>query len=106
MKRSYKNYNQIFPHLIGEILIWGTEHHEATYLQPLMRTHKRIIRLLLNLPPRAHTKPLMRKLKILNLSNLYIHPAHLHVHAPIHPRKTRMQPTNAQQPPHNGITNP
>ena len=68
MRQLY--YSQIFPHLIGEITVWGTHDPKQTYLQPLIRIHKRIVRLIKNLPPRTHTKPLMAELKILNITNL------------------------------------
>jgi len=91
-------YSQIFPHLIGEILIWGTAQHQAHYIQPLIRTQKRIIRLLLNLPPRAHTKPLMRKLQILNINNLYIHRTCMFMHPFMYPKPSCNRPKHNNHP--------
>ena len=70
MKQLY--YSHAYPHLIGTITIWGTEDPTKTYIQPLIRTQKKIIRIIMNLPPRTHTKPLMQDLHILNMTNLYI----------------------------------
>jgi hypothetical protein len=70
MKQLY--YSHAYPHLIGEITIWGTQDPTKTYLQPLIRTQKKLIRIIMNLPPRTHTGPLMQKLHILNMTNLYI----------------------------------
>jgi hypothetical protein len=64
-------YSQIYPHLIGNIAIWGSHNPRKSYLQPLIRTQKKIVRLLVNKPPRTHTAPIMQQLKILNLTNLY-----------------------------------
>jgi hypothetical protein len=79
MKQLY--YTHIYPHLIGNISIWGTANRQKSYIQPLIRTHKRIIRLITNQPPRTHTNPLMTQLSLLNINNLYI----LRVCAEMHP---------------------
>jgi len=65
-------YTHIYPHLIGSISIWGTDDPHKTYIQPLIRIHKRIIRYICRSPPRAHTNPLMNRLQILSINNLYI----------------------------------
>ena len=65
-------YSQVYPHLIGNISIWGSHNPRKSYLQPLIRTQKKIIRLIANKPPLTHTAPIMQQLKILNLTNLYI----------------------------------
>jgi hypothetical protein len=90
MKQLY--YSQIFPHLIGEIPIWGTDDPTKIYIQPLIRTQKRIIRLIKNLPPRAHTRPLMTELKIMNITNLYKHRVCMQLHPFIHPKKQLNRP--------------
>ena len=81
-------HSRIYPHLIGCIPVWGTEHYNTTYLQPLVRTHKRIIRLISKTPHRTHTQPLMTKHKILRLNNIYIYRVavemHPHIHKTIH----------------------
>jgi hypothetical protein len=46
-----------------------------------MRTQKKIIRIIKNRPPRTHTKPIMKELNILNMTNLYI----LRVCSEMHP---------------------
>jgi hypothetical protein len=88
MKQLY--YQHIFPHLIGNITIWGTTNSKATYMQPLIRTHKKIIRLLKNQRPRTHTKPIMTELQILSLTNLYIHRVCVEMHPFIHPPKEEL----------------
>jgi len=87
-------YSLIYPHLIGGITIWGTDKHK-TYIQPLIRVHKKIIRLIKNLPPRTHTKPLMVQLRILNIINIYILRVCVEMHPFIHPR------TQINRPEHN-----
>jgi hypothetical protein len=79
MKQLY--YSHVYPHLIGEIAIWGAADKQKTYMQPIIRTHKKIIRLIKNVPPRSHTKPIMTELNILSIPNLYI----LRVCAEMHP---------------------
>jgi hypothetical protein len=74
-------FTHAYPHFIGNISIWGTSDIKKQYIQPLVRIQKKIIRLIKNLPPRTHTKPLMDQLKILNLYNLYT----LRVCAEMHP---------------------
>jgi hypothetical protein len=86
-------YSLVYPHLIGAISIWGTELPNKTYMGPLIRTHKKILRLLKNLPPRAHTKPIMTELNILNLVNLYI----LRVCVEMHPFIYENTQTNRPQ---------
>jgi hypothetical protein len=87
-------FTHAYPHLIGAITIWGTENDKKTYIQPLIRTQKKLIRLIKNLPPRTHTKPLMTELKILKLTNLYILRVCVEMHPFIHP------PTLTNRPEH------
>ena len=82
MKQLY--YSHAYPHLIGNITIWGSEDPSKTYLQPLVRAQKKLIRIILNLPPRTHTRPLMQKLHILNIPNLYILRVCIELHPFIH----------------------
>jgi hypothetical protein len=96
MKNIY--YSLIFPHLIGGITVWGTA-EEATYMQPLIKTHKKIIRLIYNRPPRTHSRPLMNTLGILTLTNLYIWRVCIEMHPFMHPRK----PLNRPEHNHNYI---
>lgn len=93
-------FTHIFPHLISNISIWGTSDEKTTYIQPLIRTQKKIIRLIKNMPPRTHTRPLMTELRILNITNLYIHRVAVETHPFIHlPR-----PLNRPEHNHNYIT--
>ena len=79
MLRLY--YIHVYPHLTGAISIWGTQDGAQEYIKPLIRTHKKIVRILANVPPRTTTAPIMQKLKILNIPNLYT----LRVCAEMHP---------------------
>lgn len=74
-------YTHVYPHLIGAISVWGSQDKTKEYLQPLIRTHKKIIRIINNVPPRTPTAPLMQKLGILNLASLFT----LRVCAEMHP---------------------
>ena len=53
-------------------LIWGSTNPQSTYLHPLIRTQKKIIRLIANKPPRTHTAPIMQKYRLHSLTSLYI----------------------------------
>jgi hypothetical protein len=64
-------YMHVYPHLIGDITIWGTQSISKQYMLPLVRTHKQIIRIMCRQPPRTHTEPLMQRLNLLNLEHLY-----------------------------------
>jgi len=61
----------VYPHLIGNISIWGTSSRTAVYLKPLITTQKWFVRLIKNLPRRAHTQKHMQELKILDIPNLF-----------------------------------
>ena len=74
-----------FPHLIGAITVWGTNDRTKTYIQPIIKAQKKILRIIKNLPPRSHTKPIMTELKILNVLNLYTLRVCLEMHPFIHP---------------------
>jgi hypothetical protein len=88
-------YTHIYPHLINGISIWGSNDSSKTYLQPLIKTQKKIIRLLKNRPPWTHTAPIMIELNILSLLNLYILRVCVEMHPFIHPR------TQPNRPQHN-----
>ncbi len=64
-------YSHIYPHFIYSIAIWGSDDDTKTYLQPLTKMQKKIIRIIFNKRPRTHTKPLMNKHNIFNIINLY-----------------------------------
>jgi hypothetical protein len=90
MKQLY--YTHAFPHLIGSAPIWGTEDDTKTYIQPLIRTQKKLLRIIKHLPPRTHTKPIMKELKILSLTNLYIQRVCTEIYPFIHQTKQKNRP--------------
>lgn len=92
MRQLY--FTHIYPHLIGNITIWGSANASTTYLQPLIRTQKRIIRLIKNLPPRSHTKPIMAHLKILSIPSLYILRTSIEMHPFVYPTQPKNRPTH------------
>ena len=85
-------YTHVYPHLIGAITIWGTHDQQKTYIQPLIRMQKKIIRLINNKPPRTHTKPLFAEMKLLNITNLYTLTACLEMHPHIYTRSQVNRP--------------
>jgi hypothetical protein len=95
MKQLY--YIHANSHFTYCITIWGTDNHNATYMQPLIRAQKKLIRIIKRLPPRAHTQPTMQKLSILNLPNLYT----LRVGAEMHPFIHNNDKEQKQRPNHN-----
>jgi hypothetical protein len=90
MRNQY--YTHVYPHLIGSIPVWGTHEDSKTYIQPLIRTQKKIIRLITNSKPRTHTGPIMQKLKILNITSLYIFRVCAEMHPYLYPRKQVNRP--------------
>jgi hypothetical protein len=93
MKQQY--YSLAYPHLIGAITVWGTDKHNSTGLLPLIRMQKKLVRLIKNLPPRTHTKPLMQELRLLSIPNLYKLRVCTEMHEYIY------QPTEKNRPEHN-----
>ena len=93
MKKLYDQH--IFPHLIYAITVWGTEDERKTYIQPLIRTHKKIIRIVANTKPRAHTRPIMQQLSILTLSNLYRHRVCTEMHPHIFQQRQKNRPQHS-----------
>merc|ERR1711957_687451 len=81
-------YMHIYPHLI--ITIWGSTF--TTHLDPIIKIQKKIIRIIMNRPPRSHTQPLMHQHKILNITNLYIQRVCLDMHRFIHPQELKNRP--------------
>ena len=90
MRKLY--YTHVYPHLIGHITVWGTKDKSKVYMTPLIQTHKRIMRLIKNAPPRTHTKPIMSELRILNLNDLYILRVCTEMHPFIYPKKPLNRP--------------
>jgi hypothetical protein len=82
-------YTFVYPHLIGAISVWGTSDSTAQYMQPLRTTHKKIVRIVCNQPPRTHTMPLMNKHGILGLEKLYILRVSTEIHPYIHPNAAK-----------------
>jgi hypothetical protein len=87
-------YTHVYPHLIGAISVWGTADPKKQYMRPLVLTQKKIIRLICNLPPCTHTKPLMKDLKILDMNNLYRLRVCIEMHPFIHHTKQLNRPTH------------
>ena len=85
----------MYPHLIGDISIWGTDDSSKTYIQPLVRIQKKLIRIIENLPPRTHTKPIMQELSILSLYNLYTLRVCAEMHPHIYPKANTNRPSRA-----------
>jgi hypothetical protein len=85
-------YSLVYPHLIYAITIWGASDPQKTYLQPLIKTQKAIIRIVLNCPPQAHTKPLMIKHKLLSIINLYIYCVCTEMHPFVHNTESTTRP--------------
>ena len=98
MKQQY--YSLAYPHFIGAISVWGTNKANSTRMQPLIRTQKKLIRLIKNLPPRTHTKKIMADLGILNVPNLYTLRVCVEMHAFIFQTK----PLNRPEHNHNYIS--
>lgn len=88
-------YSQVFPHLIYGITIWGSDNPQKTYLQPLIRTQKKIIRLIQNVPPRTHTKQIMQKLQILNIPKLFVFRVCVEMHPFVYPIAQPNRPNHA-----------
>ena len=88
-------YEHVYPHLIYAISVWGTEDRTTSYIQPLIRVHKRIVRILSRQSPRAHTGPIMQRLKILNINKLYKLRVCAEMHPFIHPKKDLNRPEHA-----------
>jgi len=90
MKQQY--YSLAYPHLIGEIEIWGTDQANNTQLQPLIRTQKKLIGLVKILPPRTHTLPLKVELEILGLPELYTLRTSIGMHEHVYPQERKNRP--------------
>ena len=58
-----------YPYFTYCIHVWGNAC--VTYLDPLIKTQKRLIRIITCSKFREHTKPLFKKLEILNLNGIY-----------------------------------
>lgn len=90
MKQQY--YSLAYPHLIGAISVWGTNERKSTRLQPLIRTQKKLIRLIKNLPPRTHTKPILIELEMLSIPDLYTLRCSIEMHTYVYPTASANRP--------------
>ena len=63
-------YAFIYPYLSYGIEVWGNTFN--TYLLPLLKLQKKVVRMISNSQYLAHSDPLFRKLEILKVSKLYI----------------------------------
>ena len=90
MRSQY--YTHIYPHLIGSIEIWGSEDTKKTYLRPLVKVQKRIVRLIKRAPPRTHTKPLMYEMGILSIHALYVARVCASMHPFVYPTEALNRP--------------
>ena len=61
-------YSLIYPYLTYCIVIWGGTH--STYLQPLVKAQKRVIRTITGLRKYAHTENAFNELKLLKLDEI------------------------------------
>ena len=64
-------YSFVYPYFNYCNCIWGNTYQ--SYLEPLVKLQKRAVRIISSAERRAHTEPLFKKLKILNLSKLFIY---------------------------------
>ena len=94
MKRLYDTH--VYPHLIYAIPIWGTDKEKAGYLKPLIVAHKRLVRMIRNVPARAHTKPIMTELDILTIPNLYTLRVCAEMHPFVHTKAPQRKPSQPQ----------
>ena len=90
MREQY--FTHVYPHFILNTAVWGTNDSSKTYIQPLIKAQKKIIRLIKNLSPRAHTKPIMTELHILSITNLYTLRVCVEMHPFIYPKKQLNRP--------------
>jgi len=88
--RTQLYYSHAYPFLIGNIAIWGSELYSKTYLQSLIRIQKRLIRIIKQVPSKAHTKPLMKDMNMLTIPNLYIQTVCREIHSHLFPAKENL----------------
>ena len=68
-------YSFIYPYLNYCNCIWGNTC--TTYLLPLIKLQKMAMRIIEGVERRAHTESIFKKLKVLNMNNLYVYCAQL-----------------------------
>ena len=74
----------VYPHLIYAITIWGTEAPNSTYMQPILKIQKKILRIVTRSNPSTPTTPIRIKHNLLNVTDLYIHRVCIETHPHIH----------------------
>ena len=89
----------ILPHLTYAITIWGTDKINATYIQPLHRLQKKILRIITRSPPMTPTQPIRQQLHIMTVFQLYEYRSALIMQPFIYPPEEK-QPTLTQPIPH------
>jgi hypothetical protein len=62
-------YSLVYPYLTYCIEIWGSA--AETYLITLLKSQKKILRIMKSLPPRSPTAPIFQELNILTIHNIY-----------------------------------
>ena len=69
MRILYNSF--IYPHLTYCIEVWGNIC--KTHMDPLVKIHKRAVRTIVGARIYEHTQPIIKKLKLLNLNEIYIY---------------------------------
>jgi hypothetical protein len=93
-------YQLAYPHLIANIPLWGSSLPSATYLQPLHRLQKKILRLMANVPPFTYNKtndtytytrsaPLFTRFEILDIFKLFTYRSAIDIRHYIHPAEPK-----------------
>ena len=62
-------YSFIYPYVHYGIIAWGNTY--SVYLDPLIKMQKKAVRIISSASRDAHTEPLFKDLKLLNLANVY-----------------------------------
>lgn len=64
-------HSMVYPHLSYCIEVWGKA--PSTFVSSLFKLQKKVIRIIKSAPFRASTKPLFKDLRLLKLSQIYLH---------------------------------
>ena len=64
-------YSFIYPYLMYGIVVWGSANHNV--MQPLMKIHKRCIRVITLSSWKAHTAELFRSTRVLQIDKVFIY---------------------------------
>ncbi len=82
-------YTLIYPHLIYALPVWGTSKTNATYMAPIFRAQKKIMRIITRSRPRTHSAPIFKRLSILNIFQLYSLRVTMTMHPHVYPPKPK-----------------